>query len=323
MSRRVYTPDSNDDSDSDDSVYSESENEQPKRSRKRELVRSRSMRGKNNRGSKQRSYGKSRNKHGKREGNAFRYTGGKAAIASDIHDVIVDYEDRLVGKEQSYLEPFCGAMSVAFKFALDIADGKSDREIIVSDYNNDMVRFWKALKAGKKPPKYVSEREYEKYKNGSLDMKGYVGSVFSFGGAMFGAYRGRYQSVEKTKKEGMGSYNKLMKVVPLMDYITIKSSRSYDEWSPSHMTVYCDPPYETESEKSNPNEFLRDFDHEEFWDVMREWSKNNLVFISELKANVPKDFRIIWQKTIKRSFRSRSDRKEKKEILCIHKSWLT
>jgi site-specific DNA-adenine methylase len=260
---------------------------------------------------------------GKREGNAFRYMGGKAAIASDIHDVIVEYEQKLIGKHQPYLEPFAGAMSVALKFALDAEDGDEKRSISVCDYNPDMTRLWAALKAGKKPPKYVTEQEYNRYKRGKSPMKGYVGSVFAFGGGMFGYYRGRCQSKQKTQQEGLGSYNKLMKVIPLLKYISVKRSQSYDKFNVTGYTIYCDPPYEeTVSENSNPNKFLRGFDHEKFWEVMRSWSKKNLVFISEVKENIPSDFTIVWKKTIKRSYNIKSIDKIKTEVLCIHKSWI-
>lgn len=261
-------------------------------------------------------------KRGKREGNAFRYTGGKAIIADEIHNIICSYEHDLIGHVQPYLEPFAGAMSVAFKFAIDVDEKCNNRKITVSDFNPDMTKLWTSLKKGKKPPEYVTEQEYENYKTGSAAMKGYVGSVFAFGGAMFGAYRGRYQSATKTKQEGRSSREKLMKVIPLLDHITIVKAKSYDKWNPKGMTIYCDPPYETASEKSNPNVYLRGFDHQKFWDIMRSWSKTNLVFISEVKENIPTDFKIIWKRTIKRSFRADSRSKNKTEVLAIHKSWV-
>jgi site-specific DNA-adenine methylase len=262
-------------------------------------------------------------RRGKREGNAFRYTGGKAAIAGEIHDAICSCEQKLIGKVQPYLEPFAGAMSVAFKFALDVEDKCNDRSITICDANPDMTRLWTALKKGTLPPKYVNEAQYGSYKqsnSASRPMKGYVGSVFAFGGSMFGTYRGRVQSAAVTQKEGEGSYNKLMKVIPLLEHIDVKSSRSYDSFENLRgKTIYCDPPYETNSKFSN--KFLSGFDHEHFWDVMRQWSKHNLVFISELSSNVPSDFKIVWSKIIKRSYNSKSGAKEKKEALCVHKSW--
>lgn len=167
---------------------------------------------------------------------------------------------------------------------------------------------------------YVSEQEYNRYRYGHSEMKAYVGSVFSFGGSMFGSYIGRLQSVAATKKKGEGSYRKLMKIVPLLDNIDVKPARDYDRFTPHNLTIYCDPPYDTASKFSN--KYLNGFDHKHFWNVMRIWSKNNLVFISELKRNVPPDFSVVWSKTIKRSFNPTSAAKEQTESLCVHKSWL-
>lgn len=264
-----------------------------------------------------------------REGNAMRYTGGKAAISQDIHDIIEQYESIIFGEIRPYIEPFAGAMSVAFKFALDNKNNNINRKITICDANKDMTTLWSHLKKskGRDIPDYVSEKQYNEYKTGSRSspLKGYIGSVYSFGGAMYGAYRGRYQSLTKTKQEGKASKNKMMKIIPLLKFIQIIPAKSYDacytHLKPRDSIIYCDPPYDTQSEKSNPNKFLRDFNHDKFWNQMRLWSKNNLVFISELEENIPEDFAIIWTKTIKRSFRSRSNNKDKNEALCIHMDW--
>jgi DNA adenine methylase len=50
------------------------------------------------------------------------------------------------------------------------------------------------------------------------------------------------------------------------------------------MLVYCDPPYQGTTQYGAFN----GFDHELFWNTMREWSKNNTVVISEYSA--PDDF---------------------------------
>ena len=36
-----------------------------------------------------------------------------------------------------------------------------------------------------------------------------------------------------------------------------------------------------------------DFDSDKFWKIMRKWSEDNIVVVSEYKA--PKDFKMIWQ----------------------------
>lgn len=53
------------------------------------------------------------------------------------------------------------------------------------------------------------------------------------------------------------------------------------------MLVYCDPPYQGTTQYGA----FAGFDHELFWDTMREWSKHNTVVVSEYKA--PNDFKCV------------------------------
>ena len=54
-----------------------------------------------------------------------------------------------------------------------------------------------------------------------------------------------------------------------------------------------------------------EFDNDNFWEVMREWSKNNKVFISETHA--PDDFISIWEKQSHRSMSQSSKTRYKSE----------
>ena len=79
--------------------------------------------------------------------------------------------------------------------------------------------------------------------------------------------------------------------------------------------VYCDPPYANTTGYSNSNSF----NHDEFWDYMRFLSKENIVFVSELRA--PDDFVAIWQKPFKRVLDVDKDNIfESLEKLFIHRS---
>jgi DNA adenine methylase len=66
--------------------------------------------------------------------------------------------------------------------------------------------------------------------------------------------------------------------------------------------IYCDPPY---AFNKYPIKYRRDtkkydvFDNDKFWEVMREWSKENMVVISEITA--PPDFINIWEQERYRS----------------------
>ena len=57
--------------------------------------------------------------------------------------------------------------------------------------------------------------------------------------------------------------------------------------------IYCDPPYADTTGYSGVDAF----DSSKFWDVMREWSKTNTVYVSEF--NAPADFEAVWEKPYK------------------------
>lgn len=64
--------------------------------------------------------------------------------------------------------------------------------------------------------------------------------------------------------------------------------------------MYLDPPYFQTKQYANS----KHFDYEEFWDVVRKWSKDNIVIVSELQA--PDDFECIWEKDVSRSIKAKS-----------------
>lgn len=71
--------------------------------------------------------------------------------------------------------------------------------------------------------------------------------------------------------------------------------KDYRELRPIGSVIYCDPPYDGTKQFANSTRF----NHDEFWDIMRTWSKDNLVFISEQDA--PDDFTSIWEKQVART----------------------
>jgi len=98
----------------------------------------------------------------------------------------------------------------------------------------------------------------------------------------------------------------------------------YSTLDPSNSLIYCDPPYR---ENKYPIKYRRDtkkydkFDNDAFWDVMRRWSENNMVVISELSA--PDDFVEIWFHDQTRSAsRSKNTKKNSNQLerLFVHES---
>ena len=86
----------------------------------------------------------------------------------------------------------------------------------------------------------------------------------------------------------------------------------YTYLHPKNCLIYADPPC---SGSKGCESVSKEFNYKEFWNIMREWSKDNIVLISEKCA--PDDFDIIWEQETD----NKSDTKNRvTEKLFIHNS---
>lgn len=244
------------------------------------------------------------------------YQGGKKRIGKKIHDVIVLVEENLSPFEKlPYFEPFVGMGGVLRHFGKfpegNLAGSSGTRELHASDVNTDLIMMWKALKRGWKPPLKCSRKQYETFKNSNKHSadRAFVGFVASYGNNFFNNYRLDFSSDRNYLKEG---YDGLMKILPDIRNVKFENA-SYDEYDLENFLIYCDPPYK--NNKLNSIHF-NDFDHKNFWNVMRKWSKNNIVIISESSA--PKDFKKIW--TTQSYFNNQYKGKKYADNLYIHEN---
>ena len=70
--------------------------------------------------------------------------------------------------------------------------------------------------------------------------------------------------------------------------------------------IYCDPPYAGTTKFTG----TPDFDSEEFWEIMRQWSRNNDVYISEY--NAPDDFECVLEMPTKTDIRNKDNQQDKR-----------
>jgi site-specific DNA-adenine methylase len=269
------------------------------------------------------------------------YQGGKKRLGKRISKVIQAVENDLVENKLDYFEPFVGMGGVLKHMCSEPRSSQprssqprssknyySDRKIIASDINKDLILMWKALQKGWKPPKTCSEKKYIelKYSTKHSPERGYIGVVASWGGMFFHAYRLKYAKGDKNfMDEG---YRAIMKMVPIVENVKFLSG-SYDEYLPENMLIYCDPPYKG-NKLGDKNSLFQNFNHDEFWETMRNWSKKNIVIISESSA--PKDFKKIWSAkstvlikikksgSTKKSYKSPVKQKKYIDNLYIHKN---
>lgn len=231
----------------------------------------------------------------------MKYLGGKQRlgkhIAPILKDLITRYEELKNKKLKAYVEPFCGSLGV-LRNMTDV-----DMEILASDYHPDLIQMWIEVRDEKfKYPESVSEEQYLAAKElpSPNAMKSFVGFGMSFGGRFFGAYSQKYVNGkdEDFCKEMVNSLKRAAPLIKKVEFV----NKDYTELKPKNMFVYCDPPY---AQTKFPIKYRREtkkydvFDNEKFWETMREWSKKNMVVVSETTA--PDDFVNIWEQERYRS----------------------
>ena len=221
----------------------------------------------------------------------MRYLGGKYRHGREISNVLKKYAPP--DKVKGYIEPFCGALGVC-RYMTD------DYRCYISDNHKDLILFWKAIKAGTfKYPKSISEQTYNKFKcsNEPSAMRAFVGFGLSFGGMWFTGYAEKYNhncTRRNTLRETTESCKKIKDSVRKIKAIRCISYDKLKRPKEGGYLIYCDPPYQnTAGYKTKTKGTGEDFDHEKFWNIAREWSKNNIVIVSEFKA--PKDFKCVWK----------------------------
>ena len=237
------------------------------------------------------------------------YQGGKKRIGKQIYQVINLIEEEIyTNTKLPYFEPFIGMGGVLRHFGRD-----NDRDLYACDYNKDLILMWKSLQNGWKPPKECSKETYEKLKKSKKHSaeRSFIGIVASWGGIFFQNYRLDYNKDKDFMGEG---YRGLMDIKPDMENVKFLSARSYDEFKPKNLLIYCDPPYKGNNLNSK---YFTEFSHDKFWNIMRKWSKNNLVVISESTA--PNDFKKIWCTTSRSTNISKTIRYQ--DCLYIHEKY--
>ena len=214
----------------------------------------------------------------------MQYMGSKSRIAKYIVPILQNMID--TNGIKYYYEPFVGGANVIDKIKCEHKIG--------SDINKYLIALHKRVQCGKSLYESVSRELYNDardcFNNGtdkySLEQLGCIGFLASYGCKWFGGYY---------NEEGKRNYyqeakNNLLKQAqsPLYKDIQFVYARYYGI-NPVNSLVYCDPPYQN----TEPYGINKNFDHNEFWEWVRDKSWDNYVVVSEL--NAPSDFRCIWQ----------------------------
>ena len=219
----------------------------------------------------------------------MQYFGGKQRISKQIVEVLNEYRKG----NQPLVEPFVGGCNIISKMS---------GERYCYDINEYLIEMYKAVQNGWTPPAIITEEEYNYIRNNKDEDKpltGFVGIGCSYSGKWFGGY-----ARNKTGRNYcLNAHNSILKQLNEIRDINF-SCKDYKELEFEGCLIYCDPPYKDTTKYP----IIGEFNTEEFWNIMREWSKKNTVIISEYKA--PDDFECIKEINTKTDIRNRSGKRE-------------
>ena len=196
----------------------------------------------------------------------MQYFGGKHRIAKSI----INFLNKIRKPNQVFLEPFLGGANIIIGM---------ENPRTGSDFHEDLIMLYKSIQDGSFVyPQSISEEDYHRLKSEKPSaLRALVGFGCSYSGKWFGGY-----ARSGARNYCLNAVNSLRKKSKGFDGIEFLH-KDYKDWNPTDSLIYADPPYRNHT-KIHGNSF----DSDEFWDVVRVWSKNNVVVSSEYEA--PDDF---------------------------------
>ena len=205
------------------------------------------------------------------------YVGGKATRSGHILALLnhPDFDG------MDYLEPFVGYGHILRRV-------ERKRSYRAFDNNPLLVVLLNGVRAGKRFPR-IHKPTYEqlRYRTHDLSFRRAVAAfAYSYKGMEWGGYFNECPQRNRWYAEEHERYYKMLRQNEVFMKARIRKS-DYRDHDPRGMLIYCDPPYKNTTGYSANTEKI-EFDHDEFWDTMRRWSRHNIVFISEYRA--PRDF---------------------------------
>ncbi len=241
------------------------------------------------------------------------FMGGKKVIGKEISKVIK--EVIMQGDtHRPYMEPFVGMCGIMLHMT-----EAGQRPCFAFDLQPDLIALWQDICQGWHPPqKAISKAEYDQWRQEAQpsSMRAFVGYGCSYSGKFFGGYiKANSKETPRWEKNRLS----LERVIPHIAGADIRFQQAdYRDLDlsqfPRETVIVCDPPYFQTTGFS-----VGSFDHQEFWNLMREWSRTNDVIICEQQA--PEDFVSIWQRPITRNMHFKDHNQQAKmEHLFIHES---
>lgn len=237
----------------------------------------------------------------------MKYMGSKSRIAKHIVPIIQKYIDE--NKITKYIEPFVGGANMIEHINCEKKYGY--------DNNEYLIEFWKEIQNKWNPLETVemSKEFYIKVKDNKDIFPKHIVALCGFCATYNAKWFGGYAGIVRTKIGTERNYydeavrNVLKQAKNIKDVIfDCIDFRNIDV---SNAVIYCDPPYK------NTTKYKDNFDHDEYWEWVRNMSKKNIVLCSEY--NAPNDFKCIWSKELTTTLDKNSRSKALERLFILEK----
>ena len=208
----------------------------------------------------------------------MRYFGGKQRISKELSCFL----NSQLKENQPFVDLFCGSCNIVSKI-------DNNRLRIANDKHKYLIAMWKALQNGWEMPDVITEEDYKyikEHKDDDLALAGFVGFGCSFSGKWFGGY-----CRSNSRNYCLNAKNSNLKILPKIQDVIFYNEDYKNAIIPIGSLVYCDIPYKDTTSYSNKEVGI--FNHNEFYQWVRDNSDKYDIYISEYKHNVPEDFGII------------------------------
>ena len=235
----------------------------------------------------------------------MKYMRRKAKISKDISPII----NRLIENNNinTYIEPFVGGANMIEHIKCNNKYGY--------DNNEYLIAMWKATQRGWRPPSELSREEYQNIKDNQQGHPKELVAIAGFCATYNAKWFGGYAGIVHTKANTIRNYydEAIRNILKQRDNILdVKFDHiDYRTIDIENALIYCDPPYQ------NTTKYKDDFNHDEYWDWVRDMSDKNIVLCSEY--NAPDDFDCIYEKTLTTTL-DKNSRKKDTEKLFVHRN---
>lgn len=239
----------------------------------------------------------------------MKYMGSKSRIKKYIVPILQKLIDD--NSIEMYIETMVGGAN--------IIDSIKCKNRIANDLSTPLIEMWKGLQKGYTLPANVDKELYSEVRANQNTGKypmwyvGTIGYLASYNGRYFdGGYAKPTMEKGKLRNYYQECKRNIEKQLPLLKDVIFTNKDYKDMKHIKNTLIYADIPYE------NTKQYLvsKYFDYNYFWDWVREFSKHNIVVVSELQA--PNDFVCIWEQDVLRSIKAK-DKRLATEKLFVHK----